>query len=92
MAVGVKIRSRIQDCVANERISKYIIAKQKEIARKKIINSMTDNNGNLMLNFADIKEHVYGFYGNLYSKVSCDNEKQDYFLSFFLHNGLSDQD
>ena len=36
LAIGVKVRSRIQDTLANETISRYLITKQKEIAQKKL--------------------------------------------------------
>ena len=54
IAVGVKIRSRVQDCLANETMSRYLIAKQKEIAQRKIIHSMNDEDGNNLTNFSDI--------------------------------------
>ena len=37
LALGVKVRTRIQDTLANETISRYLIAKQKDIAQRKII-------------------------------------------------------
>ena len=91
IAIGIKIRSRVQDCLANETISKYLIAKQKEIAQKKIIHTMEDNNGTVLTKFSEIQTHVTTFYSKLYQKEKCDSGKQDFFLSF-LQNELSDFD
>ena len=86
---GIRIRCRIQDNVHCERISKYLIAKQKEIAQKKIITKMIDDKGTLLTSNVAIQKHAIKFYHNLYSKTTCDIEKQLFFLSF-LQNELSD--
>ena len=91
IALGIKVRSRVQDSLANETISKYLIAKQKDISQKKIIHAINDNNGVNLTAFDDIQEHIVNFYKNLYSKRNSDTEKQNYFLSF-LSNELSDAD
>ena len=91
LATGVKVRSRVQDTMANETISKFLIAKQKEIAQKKIIYSIEDGNGTTLSTFSEIQSHITGFFKDLYHKGNCDIEKQEFFLSF-LHNGLSDSD
>ena len=43
-AVGVKVRSRLQDHLSSESISKYVIVKQKEIAQKKIMYKTFEEN------------------------------------------------
>ena len=91
LVMGVKVRCRIQDKISNESISKYLIAKQKETAQKKIIHTMIDSNGIQLTTFNEIQTHVVNFYETLYCKENCDLEKQEYFLSF-LQNGLSDLD
>ena len=91
IAIGVKVRSRVQDSLSEECISKYLIAKQKEIAQKKIIHTMTDDNGVHLTSFCDIQNHITRFYKNLYYKNNCDMEKQEYFLAF-LTNELADSD
>ena len=91
LATGVKVRSRVQDTMANETISKFLIAKQKEIAQKKIIYSIEDGNGTTLSTFSEIQSHITGFFKDLYHKGNCDIEKQEFFLSF-LHNELSDSD
>ena len=58
LAIGVKVRSRIQDTMANENISKFLIAKQKEIAQNKIIHTIEDQNGTVLSNFTEIQSHV----------------------------------
>ena len=88
---GIKIRSRIQDFICGENISRYLIAKQKEIAQKKLITKLKNNDGSVLSSFIAIRKHALKFYRNLYSKYACDNDKQLYFLSF-LHDGLSDDD
>ena len=44
MVKGVKIRSRLQDAVQGEFFSNYLIAKQKEIAIRKIITTLSTEN------------------------------------------------
>ena len=44
MVKGVKIRSRLQDAVQGENFSNYLIAKQKEIAIRKIITTLSTEN------------------------------------------------
>ena len=89
--VGVKVRRRVQDSLSNEKISKYLIAKQKEISQNKIVHTMTDNNGLELTTFAEIQTHATDFYKILYCKKDCDVSKQEFFLSF-LQNELSDAD
>ena len=91
LAIGVKVRSRVQDTISNETISRYLIAKQKVIAQKRIIHTITDNNGANLTTFTNIQSYVKGFYKKLYQKRNLDLGKQDYFLSF-LQNELSDTD
>ena len=91
LAAGVKVRSRIQDTLANETISKFLIAKQKEIAQKKIIHTMLDDNGTNLITFTEIQNHVTDFYKILYCRKECNEEIQEYFLSF-LNNELSESD
>ena len=62
--VGVEIRSRVQDSLSNEKISKYLIAKHKEISQNKIVHTMTDNNGLELTTFAEIQTHATDFYKN----------------------------
>lgn len=70
MVKGVKIRSRLQDAIHGENISNYLIAKQKEIASRKIITTLTSENGAIFDNHQDILECVKSFYYNLYSKFN----------------------
>ena len=88
---GIRIRSRVQDVIYGEQISRYLIAKQKDIAQKKIITKIVDDNGSVLTSNSAIKKYALKFYQNLYSNCACDNEKQTHFLSF-LQNELSDED
>ena len=88
---GIRVRSRIQDNINCEHISRYLISKQKELGQKKIITKMIDNNGTLLTSTSAIQKHGVRFYKNLYSKALCDAECQSFFLSL-LHDELSDVD
>ena len=88
---GIRIRSRVQDAICGEKISRYLIAKQKDISQKKIITKMADDDGSILTSFAPIQKHAVKFYKNLYSKCTVDHDKQVFFLSF-LRNELSDDD
>ena len=86
-----EIRSRIQDAIHGEKISKYLIAKQKDISQKKIITKMSDDKGSILTSHAPIMKYVAKFYKNLYTKYKGDIGKQTFFLSF-LQNELSEED
>ena len=58
---GIRIRSRIQDMICGERISRYLISKQKEIAQRKHIIQLRNNEGTIYSNFKAIKNHVLNF-------------------------------
>ena len=51
---AIKVRSRIQDDIAGEKISKFLIAKQKDITQRRIITAIKDNNQTVLTNFSDI--------------------------------------
>ena len=91
LAKGLRIRSRIQDAIHGEKISSYLISKQKEISQKKIITKIIDDKGNTLNSYAAIKKYCVKFYKMLYSRHDCDEDKQAFFLSF-LQNSLSDSD
>ena len=91
MAKGVKVRTRLQDTLNGENISSYLIAKQKELASNKIITCLTTENDIILNNHQDIHHHASDFYKTLYSKSSCNTEKQNHFLSY-INNELNDED
>ena len=91
MAKGVKIRTRLQDAICGENISNYLIAKQKEIAGKKIITSMTTKDNEELNEYRKIQQYSTQFFRFLYSKSICDLDKQTYFLSY-IDNELTDAD
>ena len=55
---GIRIRSRVQDAISGEKISKHLIAKQKDISQKKIITKMADDNGIILTSHASIQKYV----------------------------------
>ena len=85
------MRSRLQDALHGESVSKYLIGKQKEISSKKIITTLTNENGIVLKDHKDIQEFVTGFFRTLYSKANCNIEKQNNFLTY-IRNELSDND
>ena len=89
MAKGVKIRTRLQDAICGENISNYLIAKQKEIASRKIITHITTDNNVELKTYKDIQQYATSFYKTLYSKSNCNIDKQNQFLSY-ITNGLTD--
>ena len=52
---------------------------------------MKDEDGSILSTQLDISNHVVKYYKNLYSKNTCDTEKQAFFLSY-LNNELSNSD
>ena len=52
---------------------------------------MTTNTNVELKTFKEIQQYSSNFYKELYSKVQCNVEKQDHFLSF-ITNGLSVED
>ena len=91
MAEGIKVRTRIQDLQNGEKVSKYIIGKQKEITSKKLMNCLNDEYGNELKSFPAIQEYVTKFYADLYkSRPGCP-VMQEKFLSL-LNCKLDDND
>ena len=91
MAEGIKIRTRMQDLQNGEKISKYVINKQREVTSKKIMSCLYDEDGNDLKSFPAIQEYVTKFYADLYkSRPGCLN-MQENFLSF-LNCKLDDHD
>ena len=89
MAKGVKIRSRLQDTIAGENISTYLIAKQKDLASRKIITSIITEDNIELHKFKEIIQYAGKFFKKLYSKLQCNPEKQNHFSSF-IQNELND--
>ena len=64
-AEGIRIRSRVQDAICGEKISRYLIAKQKDISQRKVITKMADEDGSILTSYTAIQKHVVKFYRNL---------------------------
>ena len=88
---AIKVRSRIQDNICGEKISRYLIAKQKDITQRKIITKIINSEGTMLTNFSDVQKYAVKFYKTLYSSSEINNEKQAFFLSF-LNNELTEED
>ena len=52
---------------------------------------MADDEGTILTSHISIQNYIVKFYKDLYSKHTCDYDKQTFFLSF-LQNELSDDD
>ena len=79
IAAGVKVKSRIQGTLANESISKCLIAKQKEISKRKFIYKITNDNGIELTTFPNIEADVKEFYEKMNESRNLDMVMQDHF-------------
>ena len=69
MAKGVKIRTRLQDAICGENVSNYLIAKQKEIASRKIITSITTESDLELNTFQEIQQYATNYYKKKLFKI-----------------------
>ena len=77
-----KIQARMKDLQCGEKISKYIIEKQKGMQARKLLTCIKDRNGKEVTSKDAVQELVTNFYADLYqSKVGCPQLQQK-FLSF----------
>ena len=91
LAEGIKVRSRITNLQNDEKLSKFVIAKQQEFMARKLITCLKDEKGNKLQSSASINNYVKSFYSNLYNCSPVNNEMQEKFLSF-LKSKLDDID
>ena len=96
---GVKIRARVSEQLEGEQISAYLIQKQSSIKSKKMISTLrvennllnTMENGDKINDPEMIKSYVDKYYKQLYTKETCNHQKQNDFLAN-IHNKITDID
>ena len=81
-AEGIKIRAREKELQCGEKISKYLINKQRSITAKKLLTCLKDDDGNDISSFPSIQNYVSKFYANLYKYEQGSFEYQEKFLSY----------
>ena len=91
LAEGIKIRTRMKDLQSGEKISKYLIGKQRERAVKKVMTCVRDKNGTELRSFPAIQKCFTQFYSELYTCDVGDQDTQNMFLGN-LENKLDDFD
>ena len=75
---GLSIRAKIEDSVKGEKMSSYLLAKEKNA--KTTITKLRSQNGTLLTNNKAIQLEFHRFYKELYSKGQNDVQKQEEFL------------
>ena len=82
LAEGIKIRAREKELQCGEKISKYLINKQRSISAKKLLTGLKDEDGNEITSFQSIQSHVTRFYANLYKHEPSSIVHQEKFLDY----------
>ena len=90
-AEGIKIRSREKELQSGEKISKYLINKQRGISAKKLLTCLKGDDGNDIISFPAIQSYVTNFYANLYKHEAGSVEYQEKFLGY-VKSCLDDSD
>ena len=88
---GVKVRARMQDLECGERVSVYVIQKQKELSAKKLMTCLYSEDGCELKGFDAIHAYVTSYYSDLYKARAGCAIKQNKFLDL-LECKLDDGD
>ena len=83
---GLIIRSRARWLEEGEKSSKYFCNLENRLWKKKSINRIKDNNGNLILDQTSILNEIHDFYCNLYSNQDGDQTLHDVARDTFFNS------
>ena len=77
---GVQIRAKLDEKMKGEKISSYLLSKEKSSRYR--LDRIVTSDGNCVTNSQAISYYVKNYYENLFKKEECDLDAQDEFLHF----------
>ena len=76
---GIKIRAKIEDKLKGEKVSAYLLGKEKN--SKTYLNKIKRENGSEIVNPKAINLHIREYFEKLFKKEECNKSYQDLFLN-----------